>query len=155
MNTLFLGIIGGLILLIIILFWMVIRINRRVSDFTRGNEGVALEEVIKELIKDHEESVIHHNELVKKVSDIHNRVLTSHRGFGMIKFNAYENTGGNQSFSCVLLDENGRGMVLSNLYSRERSNLFAKPIIDFKSDLELIKEEQQALQEAITNLRAV
>jgi flagellar biogenesis protein FliO len=54
MNTLFLGIIGGLILLIIILFWMVIRINRRVSDFTRGNEGVALEEVIKELIKDHE-----------------------------------------------------------------------------------------------------
>jgi hypothetical protein len=33
--------------------------------------GVALEEVIKELIKDHEESVIHHNELVKKVSDIH------------------------------------------------------------------------------------
>lgn len=155
MNTLFLGIIGGLILLIIILFWMVMRINRRVSDFTRGNDGLTLDGAIKELIRDHDQSVVHHNELVKKVSNIHNRVLTSHRGFGMVKFNAYENVGGNQSFSCVLLDENGHGMVLSNLYSRERSNLFAKPIIDFKCDLELIKEEQQALQEAITNLRAI
>lgn len=155
MNILFLGTIGGLLLLIIILFWMVIRINNRVSGFTRGNNGLTLESAIKQLIRDYEESVIHHNELVKKVANINDRVLTSHRGFGVVRFNAFEHTGGNQSFSCVFLDEKGKGMVLSSLYSRERSNIFAKPIVDFKSEIELIKEEQQALQEAITNLRAI
>ena len=155
MNTLFLGIVAGLAVLIIILFWMVIRINNRVSSFTRGSHGLTLEGAIKQLIKDHDETIFHHNELVKRVSNIHDRVLTSHRGFGIVRFNAFEHTGGNQSFSCVMLDEKGKGMVLSSLYSRERSNIYAKPILDFKCEFELIKEEQQALQEAITNLRAI
>lgn len=155
MNTLFLGIFIAIAVLIIILFWMLIRINNRVSAFTRGSNGSTLEGAIKQLIKDHDETVFHHNELVNRVTDIHNRVLTSHRGFGIVRFNAFDNTGGNQSFSCVILDENGKGMVLSSLYSRERSNIFAKPINGFKSDIELIKEEQQALQDAITSLRAI
>ena len=47
-----------------------------------------------------------------------------------------------------MLNEDGDGVVLSSLYSRERMSIFAKPILNRKSVYELTSEEKEALEKA-------
>lgn len=149
-----LAIIGVIIIVILTaLIFLMIRFQRKLNLFTTGSNGSSLESVMQELLKKQENSQINHKKLYDIVQTIHNRVTTSHRGFALMKYNAYENIGGNQSFSFVLLDENGTGMVLSSLYSRERSNVFAKPISQFKSEIELTRDEQKVLKQAMESLQ--
>lgn len=152
MNIYFLSAIILTAIVIIILFWLVITLHKRVSSFTRGSNGTSLESAMRNLLKDHATYMEKHADLVNVVENINQRLMTSHRGFAMIRFNAFEHTGGNQSFCCGLLDENGNGMLLSSLYSRERSNSFAKPVHNFKCEFELTKEEQEVLKQAIKSL---
>ncbi len=153
MNIYFTIAIATAFLVILILFWLVIKLNKRVSAFTRGTSGTSLEGVMKQLLDDHETYIENHAQLVEVVESIHKRVVTSHRAFSMVRFNAFDHTGGNQSFCCAFLDENGNGMVLSSLYSRERSNVFAKPIQNFTCEFELTKEEKQVLKDTTTQLK--
>ncbi len=136
----------------IILFLMVIRLSRRVTTFTRGKNGLTLESAIQKLGDDYANYADNHASLVKVVADINNRLTTSHRGFAMNRFNAFEHTGGNQSFAVAIIDENGNGMVLSSLYSRERSNVFAKPISGFTCEVELTVEEKDVVKKATKSL---
>jgi hypothetical protein len=144
--------IGGASVLFLILIIITIRLYKRLNLFTRGAHGASLESTMRTLLQDHETSVRHHHELSSFVKNIHNRVTDSHRGFSLIKYNAFDTVGGNQSFSLALLDEKGTGMVLSSLYNRERSNIFAKPITSFSSEIELTPEEQLVLSQAKAKL---
>ena len=47
-----------------------------------------------------------------------------------------------------MLNEEGNGVVLSSLYSRERMSIFAKPIKNGKSEYELTEEESKSFQHA-------
>jgi hypothetical protein len=104
-------------------------------------------------LHNHETVKTNHKNLSDFTTSIHERVIGSHRGFALSKYNAYDNVGGNQSFSFALLDENGNGMVLSSLYSRERSNVFAKPIHNFNAEIELTNEEKTVLKQAAAKLK--
>lgn len=153
MNTFFIIALGVTLLCVIILTVLVLILNRRIDFLTKGKQGNSLESIIQELIADQKNQSEKHESLVKNTKSIHGRVTGSFRGFAMHRFNAYEHTGGNQSFCCAILDENGRGMLLSSLYSRERSNVFAKPIHDFNCEFELTKEEKTVLEKAIASMR--
>src|SRR3989344_6036819 len=48
----------------------------------------------------------------------------------------------------IILDEEGDGLVISSLYSRERMSIFAKPVKNGKSEYELSTEEKEALTRA-------
>jgi hypothetical protein len=145
--------IGVSLLSTIILVALVLILNKRIDRLTKGKKGDSLESIIHELLTEQKIQSDKHEQLVKNTKSIHGRVTGSIRGFAMHRFNAYEHTGGNQSFCCALLDENGRGMLLSSLYSRERSNIFAKPIHNFTCEFELTKEEKTVLEKAITSMR--
>lgn len=66
------------------------------------------------------------------------------------RYNPYHDTGGNQSFSLVLLDGKDNGIVITSLHSRVGTRVFAKPVIDGKQvDFEFAKEEIAAINEAM------
>lgn len=153
MNTPIIIALGTSITLTLLLLILVLRLNKRISRLTQGKDAASLESVIAELVASQKTQDTHHENLVKNTKSIHSRVTGSFRGFAMIRFNAYENTGGNQSFCCAFLDETGRGMLLSSLYSRERGNIFAKPITKFTCEFELTKEEKDVLERAITSMQ--
>lgn len=67
---------------------------------------------------------------------------------GMVRYNAFEDVGGELSFSLALLDAHNDGVVLSGLYSREESRIYAKPIEEGKSAINLSEEEREALRKA-------
>jgi len=67
---------------------------------------------------------------------------------GIVRFNAFDNTGSDLSFAVALLDAAKNGFVLSGIYGREESRVYAKPVLQGESTYTLTKEEKQALEAA-------
>ena len=65
---------------------------------------------------------------------------------GLVRFNPFEDTGGNQSFALALLDVHGDGFVLSSLHARGGTRVYAKAVTGGKAEAALSDEEAQALQ---------
>jgi hypothetical protein len=69
---------------------------------------------------------------------------------GFKRYNPFTDTGGDQSFSVALLDENGNGLMISSLHSRENTRLYAKKVENGKVNTQaLSKEEQIVINEAL------
>ena len=60
----------------------------------------------------------------------------------------FGDTGGDQSFALALLDEHDDGIVLSSIFSRTESRLYAKPVKSGKSKYTLSAEEEKAIIQA-------
>lgn len=86
---------------------------------------------------------------------IESRVRRSFQASETVRFNPFKGSGdgGHQSFATSLLSENGDGVVISSLYSRDRVSVFAKPIKNFKPLYELSDEETEALNKAGAELK--
>lgn len=70
---------------------------------------------------------------------------------GLVRFNPFEDTGGNQSFALALLDANGDGFVVSSLHSRAVTRVYAKTVTKGKSEAALSDEEAEALKKALAS----
>lgn len=68
---------------------------------------------------------------------------------GIVRFNAFADIGGEQSFSVVLLDSDSNGLALSGIYGRQDSRVYAKAIFKGQGERPLSDEEQQALAKAL------
>jgi len=136
----------GLAILVIVM-WM-ISTEQRLKRFFKGKTGknledtiIALEENIYKLKKAEEN-------IEKNIETIEAKLKKSIRGLETIRFNPFPDQGSNQSFAIGMLNEEGDGLVLSSLYSRERMSVFAKPIKNKKSEYELSEEEKEVLKKA-------
>ncbi len=68
---------------------------------------------------------------------------------GLAKYNPFDETGGDHSFSLVLLDGNKNGIIITSLHTRERTRLYLKEVLTGKTKIELSKDELKALNLAI------
>ena len=62
------------------------------------------------------------------IEDINTNMSSCIQKIGMVRYNAFKDTGSDLSFALALLDENNNGVVLNGIYSREMSNIYAKPV---------------------------
>ncbi|TCL76320.1 uncharacterized protein DUF4446 [Hydrogenispora ethanolica] len=67
----------------------------------------------------------------------------------LLRFKAFENSGGDQSFALALLDGSGDGVVLSSIFGREESRVYCKTVREGKSTYALSGEEQEAIIKAL------
>ncbi|MFH0937115.1 MAG: DUF4446 family protein [Candidatus Daviesbacteria bacterium] len=66
------------------------------------------------------------------------------------RYNPYQDTGGDQSFSVALLDGKNNGIVITSLHSRSGTRVFAKPVKDGKEDnFRFSDEERAVVKEAV------
>ena len=64
----------------------------------------------------------------------------------MVRYDAYGDTGGSLSWSMALLDDNGDGVVLTSINSRNDARSYAKQVKAFESDAKLSPEEDEAIE---------
>ena len=69
---------------------------------------------------------------------------------GLVRYNPFEDTGGNQSFALALLDEHGDGFVMSSLHARNQTRVYAKGVRAGQPDSAMSGEEHEALKAALT-----
>lgn len=68
----------------------------------------------------------------------------------LLRYNPYNDMGGDQSFILAMLDDNGDGLVITSLHARSSTRVFAKPVIGGKAQkYEFSKEEQELVNSAI------
>ena len=68
---------------------------------------------------------------------------------GVVRYNPFADSGGDQSFAIALLDSLGNGVVISSLHSRSDTRVFAKPVQAGHSRYPLSDEEQDAIKKAL------
>ena len=68
---------------------------------------------------------------------------------GVVRFNPFQDSGGDQSFAIALLDQRGSGVVVSSLHGRAETRIYAKPVANGQSKQSLSDEEQQAIRAAM------
>lgn len=83
---------------------------------------------------------------IKNLENISERTIQK---TGIVRFNPFNDMGGNQSFVIALLDDKNNGFVISSLFVKEGNRVYAKAIKDGKSDHILSNEEKEALKRAI------
>ena len=71
---------------------------------------------------------------------------------GIYRYNAYKDTGSDLSFTVCLLDEKNNGVVFNGIYSRDMSNIYAKPIENGMSKYKVTPEEQEAINRAMVKI---
>lgn len=68
----------------------------------------------------------------------------------LIRYNPYDETGGDQSFSVALLDNEGIGVVVTSLHARSGTRVFAKPVIKGSSGkYRFSREEEFVIKKAL------
>ncbi len=68
---------------------------------------------------------------------------------GLLRFNPFKDTGGDQSFILALVDAHNTGVIISSLHTRTGTRWYAKHVVNGKgSEYELSKEEEEALKSA-------
>ena len=125
------------------------RLGRRLDGLTRGADGRSLEAVLDA----HLDKVY---AVAREVDDLSARsAMLEAQGrravqrVGLVRFNPFEETGGNQSFALALTDANGDGIVISSLHARAGTRVYAKAVVAGRSDAALSAEEAEALRIAL------
>ena len=124
------------------------RLDARLQGITRGTEGRSLEAILDA----HLEKVF---AVSRQLDDVAARTAVleadGRRAFqrvGLVRYNPFEETGGNQSFALALLDADGDGWVLSSLHARSGTRVYAKAIKGGRAEAGLSAEEADAIRQA-------
>lgn len=125
------------------------KMNKMYNTMMKGMDGVNLEQTLLTHIEQVQQAVGKVNELsidCQKIKEDSKRAIQK---FGVVRFNAFEDVGSDLSFAIALLDYQNDGMVISGIYSRSESRMYAKPITKGESSYLLTGEERQALGQAL------
>jgi len=146
----FLIIIGLLVLWLVGISYFMIRTQRAFSHFTKGVAKKDLRTVLEHLAKSFD-SLSKDLEGLEKL--VQTEVVSSRKHVqkvGLLRFNPFSDTGGNQSFVLCLLDEGNNGIVVTSLHSRDQTRTYAKQVINGRGEGQaLSREEEEAIKIAL------
>jgi len=80
------------------------------------------------------------------------RLDNTYASVGLVKYNAFEDIGGMQSYSLCLLTKERNGFILTNLVGRNSARGYALDIREGNPSRDLSDEEKEALANALQNL---
>lgn len=86
--------------------------------------------------------------LTKRIQHLEDDMLSAKRFVGLVRYDAFEDVGGNQSFALAVYDSEGNGAVLTSLVGRQDCRVYCKPLMNGRSERDLSREEQRAISEA-------
>lgn len=124
------------------------RLEKRYKKLTRGVNNKNLEEIVTQYL-DNIDSVKTDTEVVKNQQlELEKRLNTCLQKVAIVRYKAFEDIGSDLSFSIALLNHNNDGVIVTGIYGRSDSIVYAKPIDKGISRYDLSEEEEQVLSEA-------
>ncbi len=134
--------------------WLVVlsrRMNKSSSKWNVLLDGVRGEN-LERLLQDHlRERMALETEVegtIGRVGDLEKKMARCKRHLGLVRYDAFEDVGGSQSFALSLYDDEGNGVVLSGLIGRSDCRVYCKPIKNGTSERHISQEEQEAIRTA-------
>ena len=148
-------VIGILAIAVLILAVIIFIQERRINKILRGKGAKDLEDSFSSIEKEYQAVKTFTISMKQYLKTVEDRLQRSIQGVSTTRFNAWkgQGDGGNQSFASAFVSENGNGVVLSSLHSRDKVSIFAKPIEAGKSSYELSQEEKTVLNNALDKIK--
>ncbi len=139
-----------LIIIVLALIAYIAHLNNKLNNFLIGSGTKNLDESLSSINSSIDELKNFRIELEKYLTTAEKRLKKSVQAVHTVRFNPFKGTGGggNQSFATAFLNEEGDGVIISSLYSREHVSVYSKPIKNSASEYELSQEEKEALGNA-------
>ncbi len=144
----------GLGIIIVILIIWIVRLEIKMSKLLVG-KSKTLDESLDILKREIDILKVSKKETENNLSTIYSKLKKVISGVNTVRFNPFKGTGGggNQSFASAFVNDEGDGVVISSLYSREHVSIFSKPINKMNSEYDLTDEENEALQKAKESIK--
>jgi hypothetical protein len=149
-------IVVGLTVVVLVLVFSVLvqarrlrRLAARFDGITRNADGRSLEAILDAHLDKVYAVAGELDELSARSAILEANGRRAIQRIGFVRFNPFEDTGGNQSFALALTDLGGDGFIVSSLHSRTGTRLYAKAIVAGRSDAALSAEEAEALRQAL------
>lgn len=152
----YLIIVSGIIILLLISFLIILIQNVKLKKqyrrvFEKLGNGKNIEEDLKNYFSRIENVEKENLEIEQYCKNLDEEVSKCVQKIGMVRYSAFKDTGSDLSFALAMLDENNNGIVLNGIYSREMSNIYAKPVEAAKSTYTLSEEETEAIAKAVNS----
>lgn len=124
-------------------------LRERLDGLTRGADGGSLEAILESHLGRVQSVAQRVDELSARSATLDSNGRRALQRVGLVRYNPFEETGGNQSFALALLDAKGNGIVLSSLHARAGTRIYGKSISAGRADAALSAEETEALRIAL------
>jgi hypothetical protein len=143
----------------ILLVWVALlqrseaRLRSRLLRVLPGGDTVSLDQLLEQNVRRLDSLSQRLDALNKLHHELEAVTQRAIQKVGVVRYSAFSDTGGDQSFAIALLDSEGSGIIVSSLHSRSDTRVFAKPVQAGHSRYPLSDEEQDAIRRALTPAR--
>ncbi len=124
------------------------RLQRRYAWLVGDSKPGSLQEMLLDHVQQVRGALDRVDALERLARDLEHTLGHSVQWVGMVRFNPFRDTGGDQSFALALADAQGNGLVLSSLHRLDITRVYAKPLQGWQSTHPLTEEELEAIQVA-------
>jgi hypothetical protein len=124
----------------------VLGLTRRLDMLTRGSDERSLESILEGHLARVHQVVRDVEKVAARTSILERDGQRAIARVGLVRYNPFEDTGGNQSFALALIDARGDGFIVSSLHSRNLTRMYAKALTAGRADVALSTEETEALR---------
>lgn len=140
---------GVLVIWLIILTILLWQLFSHYNKLTKGISTRTLKSILDHLLQEVQNAQKDIVILSSRCDKMEKDALVHIQKIGLLRFNPFKDTGGDQSFILALIDANDTGVVISGLYSRSGTRWYAKKIENGKGiEHDLSEEEKKAIKEA-------
>lgn len=137
-----------LLVIVVALLRRTSRLSARLDGITRGESGKSFEGVLEAHIDKVYAVARELDDVSARTKTLESVMPTAFQRVGLVRYNPFEDTGGNQSFALAMLDAKGDGWILSSLHARQGTRFYAKAVKAGRSETSLSEEEQAAIKQA-------
>ncbi len=152
LTYLFIGMLAFIIILLIMMITQMVRLSKlakKYKKFMGGKNAKSLEKDIVGLYEDNKFLKTSMEKNKKDIQTLYRKFEGAFQKVGIVKYDAFNQMGGQLSFSLALLDENDNGFILNSVHSTEGCYSYTKEIKGGLCEISLGDEEKQALDIAM------
>jgi len=124
------------------------KIASHYNSLVKRSDKKTLVDILKDLLSQVSTVQGQINQHEKKRAEAEKEAKGYIQKVGVVRFNPFGDTGGNQSFAAALLDGQESGIVILSLHGREGTRVYIKSVTNGKSPHDLSREEKQAITQA-------
>lgn len=125
------------------------RMRKSINRLMTGAGGANLEEGMHRLLDQVDEVKKMHSDQQFIINRLSQRIASQCGNVAIIRYNAFGDVGSDLSFSLAIVDEAQNGVVITSIFGREESRVYAKPLEAGQSPYHLSEEEQAAIKKAM------
>jgi len=139
-------VLGFFFIWLILLSWIIFRAKSHYRNLVDTTKKVKLDQILELLINDDKKFASELSIIKKKLVDLTDKQKFYFKKIGIVNFNPFGRSGGEQGLVVALLNEENSGLIINFIYTRDGLRVYTKQVKNSKGEKhELSEEEKKAI----------